>query len=63
MKRTKPAAAPQAGAKMATGIPGFDELSYGGLKPNRTTLLMGGPGSGKTVFALQTLVNAARERN
>jgi circadian clock protein KaiC len=56
-------AAPQAGAKMATGILGFDELSYGGLKPNRTTLLMGGPGSGKTVFALQTLVNAARERN
>lgn len=48
---------------MATGILGFDELSYGGLKPNRTTLLMGGPGSGKTVFALQTLVNAARERN
>jgi circadian clock protein KaiC len=48
---------------MATGIVGFDALSYGGLKPNRTTLLIGGPGSGKTVFALQTLVNAARERN
>jgi len=48
---------------MATGILGFDELSNGGLKSNRTTLLMGGPGSGKTVFSLQTLVNAARERN
>ncbi len=48
---------------MATGILGLDELSYGGLKHNRTTLLMGGPGSGKTVLALQTLVNAARKRN
>ena len=31
MKPTKPAATPQARAKVATGIPGFDELSYGGL--------------------------------
>jgi circadian clock protein KaiC len=50
-------------SKVASGIPGFDELSYGGLKQNRTTLLIGGPGAGKTVFALQTLVNAARARN
>jgi circadian clock protein KaiC len=49
--------------KLATGIQGFDELSYGGLTPNRTSLLMGGPGSGKTVFALQTLVSAARQRD
>lgn len=48
--------------KTATGIPGFDELSRGGLPRNRTTLLKGGPGSGKTVFALQTLVNAIRRR-
>jgi circadian clock protein KaiC len=63
MKATKTAAPRPTAAKMATGIPGFDELSYGGLKANRTSLLMGGPGSGKTVFALQTLVNAARQRN
>jgi circadian clock protein KaiC len=50
-------------SKAASGIPGFDELTYGGLKQNRTTLLIGGPGAGKTVFALQTLVNAARERD
>lgn len=49
-------------ARQATGIGGFDELSLGGLMPNRTTLLRGGPGAGKTVFALQTLVNAARLR-
>ena len=45
---------------MATGIEGFDELSRGGLPRHRTTLLIGGPGAGKTVFALQCLVNAAR---
>ena len=48
--------------KLATGIAGFDEMSRGGLPRNRTTLVMGGPGSGKTVFALQALVNAARQR-
>jgi circadian clock protein KaiC len=53
---------PQPLAKIATGIEGFDELSGGGLPRNRTTLVMGGPGSGKTVFSLQALVNAARQR-
>src|SRR6185295_132232 len=48
--------------KTETGIPGFDELSHGGLPADRTTLLKGGPGSGKTVFALQTVVNAIRRR-
>jgi circadian clock protein KaiC len=46
-------------AKLATGIEGFDELSSGGLPRHRTSLLIGGPGAGKTVFALQCLVNAA----
>jgi circadian clock protein KaiC len=47
--------------KMRTGIQGFDEITGGGLPRGRTTLLMGGPGCGKTVFALQSLVNAAHE--
>jgi circadian clock protein KaiC len=54
---------PQYLPKSATGIQGFDELSYGGLPRNRISLLKGGPGSGKTVFALQSLVNAARQRD
>ncbi len=47
-------------AKMPTGIEGFDEITGGGLPRNRTSLVIGGPGCGKTVFALQTLVNSAR---
>ena len=47
-------------AKLPTGIQGFDEITYGGLPRHRTTLIMGGPGCGKTVMALQSLVNAAR---
>jgi circadian clock protein KaiC len=45
--------------KVRTGIQGFDEITDGGLPRGRTTLVMGGPGCGKTVFALQSLVNAA----
>ena len=45
--------------KMLTGITGFDEITDGGLPRGRTTLVMGGPGCGKTVFALQALVNGA----
>lgn len=43
--------------KVLTGIQGFDEITNGGLPRGRTTLVMGGPGCGKTVFALQVLVN------
>jgi circadian clock protein KaiC len=53
---------PQHLPKIATGIQGFDALSDGGLPRGRISLLKGGPGSGKTVFALQSLVNAVRER-
>jgi circadian clock protein KaiC len=47
-------------AKARTGIDGFDEITDGGLPRGRTTLLEGGPGSGKTIMSLQTLVNGAR---
>src|SRR5688572_22096295 len=46
--------------KSRTGIEGFDQITYGGLPCHRTSLIIGGPGAGKTVFALQTLVNGAR---
>ena len=46
--------------KAPTGIVGFDKITGGGLPSRRTTLLVGGPGSGKTIFALQFLVHGAR---
>ena len=46
--------------KAPTGIEGFDRISNGGLPRGRTSLVIGGPGAGKTVFALQTLVKGAR---
>ena len=57
----KPLAPPAAITKIPTGIRGFDEITGGGLPRGRTTLLMGGPGCGKTVFALQALVHGARD--
>lgn len=47
-------------AKAPTGIVGFDDISGGGLPQGRTTMLVGGPGSGKTIFAMQCLVHGAR---
>ena len=46
--------------KALTGITGLDEITAGGLPCGRTTLLIGGTGSGKTVFAMQTHVNGAQ---
>ncbi len=43
--------------KMLTGIEGFDQMTHGGLPSGNATLVVGGPGSGKTVFGLQTLAN------
>jgi circadian clock protein KaiC len=48
-------------SKALTGIAGFDQISGGGLPRGRTTLLVGGPGSGKTIFAMQSLVHGARQ--
>jgi len=46
--------------KMPTGIADFDEITDGGLPRHRTTLVIGTPGSGKTLLALQVLVNGAK---
>jgi len=47
-------------SKAPTGILGFDQITHGGLPRGRTTLLVGGPGSGKTIFALGFLVHGVR---
>jgi circadian clock protein KaiC len=46
--------------KAASGIAGLDEMTDGGLPRGRTTLLVGGAGSGKTILALQFLVHGAQ---
>jgi circadian clock protein KaiC len=51
----------KAPAKAPTGIVGFDEITDGGLPQGRATLLVGGPGSGKTIFAMQFLVHGAQK--
>jgi circadian clock protein KaiC len=45
--------------KAPTGILGFDEITFGGLPRDRPTIIIGGPGSGKTLFAIEFLVNGA----
>jgi circadian clock protein KaiC len=45
--------------KTPTGIDGFDEITLGGLPKGRPTLVTGGAGSGKTLFAMEFLVRGA----
>lgn len=46
-------------AKAPSGIPGFDQITCGGLTRGRTTLPVGGPGSGKTNLARRFLARGA----
>lgn len=45
--------------KAPTGIPGMDEITAGGLPKGRPTLVAGAAGCGKTLFAMEFLVNGA----
>jgi circadian clock protein KaiC len=45
--------------KAPTGIAGLDQLTNGGFPRRRVTVITGGAGAGKTVLALQSLVNGA----
>ena len=42
--------------KAATGIRGLDVVTNGGIPKNRSTLLLGNTGCGKTIMAMQFLV-------
>lgn len=48
--------------KTPSGIAGFDSITGGGLPKGRSTLVSGGPGAGKTIFAMQSLVHGARQQ-
>lgn len=60
---TKRAPALKAAPKAPTGIAGFDLITGGGVPRGRTTVIGGGPGSGKTVFGLQFLLHGAQSCN
>ena len=47
--------------RLRTGIPGFDEVTQGGLLADRIYLVDGDPGAGKTTFALQFLLEGVRD--
>jgi len=50
---------PTALEKVPSGIAGFDQITGGGLPAGRATLVCGGPGCGKTIFAIEFLVRGA----
>jgi circadian clock protein KaiC len=47
--------------KSRTGIDGFDEVTHGGIPKGRPTIVCGGPGCGKTMFAMEFLVRGATQ--
>jgi circadian clock protein KaiC len=49
--------------KVRSGIRGLDEITAGGLPKGRPTLVTGGAGAGKTLFAMEFLVRGATEYN
>ena len=49
--------------KEPTGIPGFDEITGGGLPQGRPTLICGSAGAGKTLFAMEFLVKGTMLHN
>lgn len=47
--------------RVSTGIVNFDNLIEGGFEKSSTNLLVGGPGSGKTIFATQFLIGGIKK--
>ncbi|MGM0488587.1 MAG: circadian clock protein KaiC [Planctomycetota bacterium] len=51
---------PRALSKIPTQVAGLDDVLHGGLPEARTSLLVGGPGSAKTVLSIEMLYRAAK---
>ncbi len=47
--------------KVLTYIPNFDKLIQGGFEKNSTNLVVGGAGSGKTIFAMQFVMGGIKK--
>lgn len=48
--------------KIKTGIAGLDDMLGGGLIEGRPYLIAGGPGAGKTILAMQFLIDGTKNR-
>ena len=46
--------------KIVTGIPGLDEVLKGGIRERASILVTGPPGTGKTILAIQFIVEGAK---
>lgn len=47
--------------KISTGVSGLDEILHGGLLPQKSYLLKGGPGTGKSTFGYHFLERALKD--
>ncbi|MBI4019842.1 MAG: AAA family ATPase [Candidatus Aenigmarchaeota archaeon] len=52
---------PESFERVLTGISGFDKLLSKGIPKGSSVLVAGGPGTGKTILCLQTLVNNVKK--
>ena len=49
--------------KVPSGIKGLDEITDGGLPKGRPSLIAGGPGCGKTLFAMEFIARGITDYN
>ncbi|MBU0470037.1 MAG: AAA family ATPase [Nanoarchaeota archaeon] len=59
-KSVKSKIVPRRTQRIKSGIPGLDPLTQGGLKEGSITLVIGTAGSGKTIFAMQFLMEGLK---
>jgi KaiC/GvpD/RAD55 family RecA-like ATPase len=57
LKKTETSAEVSAENRTPTGIPGLDGVMQGGFKRKSVSLIVGGPGSGKSTFCMQFLMS------
>ena len=60
LAKTKKISKSHQSARVPAGIPNFDKLIEGGFEKNSTNLLVGGSGIGKSIFAMQFLIEGLK---